>query len=104
MESPFLAYEHRLFVCYGLTRDCFCPPTGVLINYDEYLHLHLQGLGYQRLMFYSHLGLYFLDADSRNAIMEIKTQATKPAMPNLLRKLSPAGLSLRQKPQAGLQD
>lgn len=95
--SPFAAYEHRLFVCHGLTRDSFCPPTGVLIQFDEYLQLHLKDLSYRQILFYSHQGLYFLDADSRDAVMGVKTGPVQPSMPDALKRLSPAGLSLRRR-------
>jgi len=98
VSSPFEQYNKRIFLCYGNTRDRFCAPTCSVLRFDEFLHLNLKSLGYERILYYSHQGLYFYDEFSQQSTMHgvsrpKKKKVRQPSAP----PLSPGGLSLRRK-------
>jgi len=100
MSSPFSPFQKRIFVCYGQVRDCFVPPEGVPVQFDQYLHRHLRGLGYL-IGYYGHQGLYFYDQPSHDWIFAGKNSTSAPTGSSRLPGSSPlaaapGGLSLRR--------
>ncbi len=104
-ESPFSQYDKRLFLCCGLTRDRFCLPDCSRVRFDEFLHRHLSTLGYERILFFSHRGLYFFDELSYQATMFGKEHgpAKAPAQRTAKLAAAPGGLRLRR-PKAAQTD
>lgn len=101
MNSPFSDYTKRLFVCFGeRTQDRFLTLDGQNLQFDEFLFTHLKGLGYERVIFFSHKGLYFYDSISWELTMAGKdSQKQEPpkTKPSQGMAPGPGGVSLRPK-------
>ena len=103
-QSPFENHQQRIFLCYGNTRDTYVLTNGLRVSFDELLFLHLKERDYHPILFYSHHGLYFYDAASRNWVIPqpddiAKTpSASLATVTNALSRLAlgPGGLSLRR--------
>ena len=64
-EALFSKYLKRFFFVHGATKDYFCLPDLAYLPFVEALRLHLQTIGYDRVVFYnSSKKIHFLDQRS----------------------------------------
>ncbi|MGK0290656.1 MAG: hypothetical protein ACI86H_002115, partial [bacterium] len=87
-QSIFGDQLQRIFLLYGNTQDEYISENGQILDLDELLHQHLKKIGYQKIIYYNHLGEFCLDQESRqgNTLQKQPLRARPPGGVRLLKK------------------
>lgn len=88
----FENYTERIFIINGYTRDYIALQDGRLMDFEFFLNEYLkEHLSYQRVFFLDTEGLYFLDQESMDLLMQKNTNRASKTISNLLPRKGPAG-------------